>query len=196
MGLLSDYISPLTEGFDNPTMANVFKEILKVTPVPKSKSSRGPKTDPTTGSSGSSCPPASSVPSTDTATGTSATATSTSATSEKIAFLKSILTEQRATADSLMESAKKIGPVIKKITAKTAAYDAAFESDITAPLPNTSGSLQGFTIFFFILSFLSLAIVASVLTNQATGSYTDALKTFGSFFLVFIVAIGIIIRLG
>ena len=65
-----------------------------------------------------------------------------------------------------MESAKKMRPVAQKLAVQKKAYDAAFESDLVAPMPNTSGTLQGFTLVFFVVAFLSLAIVASVLTNQ------------------------------
>lgn len=95
-----------------------------------------------------------------------------------------------------METAKKIGPVSKKLTAKTNAYDAAFESEQVAPMPNISGTLQGFTLVFFTLAFFSLAIVASIITSQATGNVNSALKTFGGFFMLYCFATGMIIRFG
>jgi len=139
----SDNLSPVMEGFNNPTMNAVFNGMI--TPIQNSS-----YTDTT--------------------------------------FLKSILTKQKATADSLMDSAKKISPVAQKISAKIAAYDTAFETDIPAPLPNINGTLQGFVLFFFVLSFLSLAIVLSIRMNSV--------YVFGGFAILFIVALGLIIRLG
>lgn len=187
MPLISQQFSPLIEGFENPTMATLFREMLKVSPVPKSNS-RGPKISVATSKDGS-CPPTS---------GNQAppAAASSSTTQSKIAFLKSILSEQKDTADSLMESAKKMGPVAQKLVAQKDAYDAAFETDLIAPMPNTSGTLHGFTLVFFTLAFFSLAIVASILTNHATGNVNSALTTFGIFLVVFFVAVGIIVKFG
>jgi hypothetical protein len=176
------------EGFENPTMSTLFREMLKVSPVPKSNS-RGPKISVATSKDGS-CPPTSG------SQAPPATASSSSTTQEKMAFLKSILTEQKNTADSLMESAKKMGPVAQKLVAQKNAYDAAFETDLIAPMPNTSGTLHGFTLVFFTLAFFSLAIVASILTNHATGNVNSALTTFGIFLVVFFVAVGIIVKFG
>ena len=185
---LSEHLSPVMEGFENPTMSTLFREMLKITPTSKSNS-RGPKTAVATSKDGT-CPPAIAV------AAPAGTASSSSSAAQKIAFLKSIISEQKKTADSLMESAKKINPVSQKLSAKANAYDAAFESEQVAPMPNISGTLQGFTLVFFTLAFFSLAIVASILTNQATGSANSAFKTFGIFVIVYCVAVGIIIQYG
>ena len=95
-----------------------------------------------------------------------------------------------------MASAKKIGPVSQKNIASEDAYDAAFESDPAAALPSGSSSLQGFTIFFFILSFLSLAIVASINVNVISGDTTYAITAFVVFLVLFIVSIALIARFG
>lgn len=184
----SDQLSPVMEGFENPTMATLFQQMLKITPK-SIKKSRGPKIPITTSSDGS-CPPKV-IPTNNVPSGSGS-----EGVPEKIAFLKSILKEQKETADSLMESAKKMGPVTQQIVANTGAYDAAFESDIVSPLPSMSGTLQGFTIFFFFISFLSLAIVASIMTNQVTGNLQTAMKTFGGFMAVLFVSIGLIATFG
>jgi hypothetical protein len=188
-GLMSEHLSPVMEGFENPTMATVFREMLKVTPVKRSNG-RGPKTAVGATVSGS-CPSSNTQP----AAGTASPSFGSSA-SEKIAFLKSIINEQRATADSLMDSAKKMGPVSQKLVAQKHAYDAAFESDLLAPMPNTSGSLQGFTLVFFTLAFFSLAIVASILTNQASGSVSSAVKIFGGFVIAYVISLSLISKYG
>lgn len=184
---MSENLSPVMEGFENPTMSTLFREILKITPVSKSNS-RGPKIPVATSKDGT-CPPTNSQ-------GAPATASSGSSTSEKIAFLKSILSEQKATADSLMDSAKKMGPVSQKLVAQKGAYDAAFESDLLAPLPNTSGTLQGFTLVFFTMAFFSLAIVVSILVNQTTGNAQTAVKIFGGFIIAYIVTLSLISKYG
>lgn len=187
---MSEHLSPVMEGFENPTMSTLFQEMLKITPVKRSNG-RGPKTAVGAASTGS-CPP-SSTPQSPAATASSAPGSSTS---DKIVFLKNILSEQRATADSLMDSAKKMGPVSQKLVAQKHAYDAAFESDLLAPMPNTSGTLQGFTLVFFTLAFFSLAIVASILTNQASGSASSAVKIFGGFVIAYVVSLALVSKYG
>jgi hypothetical protein len=183
---MSEHLSPVMEGFENPTMATVFREMLKITPV-KNSSGRGPRTAVTGSSSSSgSCPPSS------TSSSSTTTPSTGSSTSEKIAFLKTIITEQRSTADSLMDSAKKMGPVAQKLSAQKGAYDAAFESDLLAPMPNTSGTLQGFTLVFFTLALFSLAIVASILAGDAV----SGLATFGGFIIFYVVSLALISRYG
>lgn len=122
--------------------------------------------------------------------------TSSSDVSNNIQFVKNLLEQQQELADSLIASAKKIGPVSQKNSASEDAYDAAFETDQAAPLPSGSSSLQGFTIFFFILSFLSLAIVASINVNAISGDTSYAIITFITFLILFIVSMAIINRFG
>jgi hypothetical protein len=112
------------------------------------------------------------------------------------AFLKQMLLDKRDTADSLMNTAKKISPASEKISALETAYDAAFESDESIPIPNSSATLQGFTLIFFMISFLSLAIVSSTWVSNLTGDTSSALKTFGLFFGAFLLSIGLITRFG
>uniref|UniRef100_A0A6C0DK36 Uncharacterized protein n=1 Tax=viral metagenome TaxID=1070528 RepID=A0A6C0DK36_9ZZZZ len=189
MTVLSENLSPVIEGFQNDTMSTVFRQMLKVTPVNERKNKRGSKTLVATGADGK-CPQ---VPAPITA---ESMLNSGSGSAEKIAFLKNILSEQRKTVDSLMDSAKKMGPVAQKIAAQTSAYDAAFETEQVAPMPKISGTLQGFTLFFFILSYFSLAIVFSIMINQSTGNVKTALKVFGIFVVIFCVAVGLITRYG
>jgi len=188
MSLRIEQLSPLMEGFENPTMATLFREMLKISPVPKTNS-RGPKTAVATSKDGS-CPPQNSnnVP--------KSVSPSSSSNTEKIAFLKSILSEQKNTADSLMESAKKMGPVAQKLVAEKDAYDAAFESDLLAPIPNTSGTLHGFTLVFFMIALFSLSIVVSIFINQITGSVNKAIYTFIGFLVVFCISLGLISKFG
>lgn len=112
------------------------------------------------------------------------------------AFLKQLVEQQKDLAASLMSTAKTITPVSQKIGKSDAAYDAAFETDITAPLPNISGTLQGFTLFFFILSYFSLAIVSCVNINQLTGNTMNAVYSFMGFLFMFFILMVLISRFG
>jgi hypothetical protein len=179
----------IKEGFANPTITNLFTSMLQVPVVDtKLSKSKGPRVNVI--SSDGSCVPSSSTYNTKTDSAI------TSSSTEKIAFLKSLLDEQKKSVDSLMESSKKINPISQKIAALDTAYEAAFESDVAASLPNISGTLQGFTIFFFLLSFLALAIVLTVVVNQTTSSTSISLGTFGIFVVGIIISISLIHRFG
>jgi len=184
---MGDHLSPYSkEGFTNPTMDNIFNDMLQISVIKDKSSSKGSRKS--TIASDGSCVPASS--------NATSSNTITPGSLEKIAFLKSILTEQKKTADSLMNSAKHLQPVSQKIVAMDSAYTASFESDIQAPLPNRSGTLQGFTIMFFFLSYIALAIVMSVLVNQKTGNTSNSLKVFAVFVVGFFVLIALLTRFG
>jgi hypothetical protein len=148
---MGDHLSPLIQGFTNPTMITLYDMIKTST---KSLSELSPN----------------------------------------LKIVYDLVQQQQELADSLMSSAKKIGPVSQKIITSEDAYDAAFETDVAAALPSGSSSLQGFTLFFFILSFLSLAIVASINVNFISGSVFYAIGTFVSFLVLFILSIALINR--
>ena len=162
--------APFMEGFDNPTMNNIFGQLLQSTPYTHT-TTRNPASP-------------SSIP------------TETTGLGVQTAFLQQMLQDQRATADSLMDTAKKIGPIAQVASTSQDAYDAAFESDIVAPLPNKSATLQGFTLAFFYLSLFCLAIVSSIVVNQMTGSTSTAIKIFGGFLIAIVIATAAIIRFG
>lgn len=186
---MGDHLSPYSrEGFANPTMDNIFHDMLKI-PVIKTKSSSKGTRKSTIATDGSCVPASSSTVGSD-------TTSQISTTLEKTAFLKSILTEQKKTAESLMNSAKHLQPFSQKVAALDSAYSASFESDIQAPLPNRSGTLQGFTIVFFFLSYIALAIVMSVIVNQVTGNTGTSVKVFAVFVVGFFVSIALLSRFG
>ena len=114
----------------------------------------------------------------------------------QVDFLRQVLEDKKATADSLMATAKKLGPIAQTASASQDAYDAAFESDKIAPLPNKSGTLHGFTLIFFYISLFFLAIISSVVANQLSGSTSNALQTFGVFLLITLLATALIMRFG
>jgi hypothetical protein len=137
---MGDHLSPIIEGFSNPTMDSII-QILKTN--------------------------------------------STGDFTQNLQFLKSLVQQQRELADSLMSSAKKISPVSQNIASSEQAYDAAFESDVTAPIPNISGTLQGFTLVFFTLSFFSLAIIATIHISRISTNNSLAVYAFLGFILIF-----------
>jgi hypothetical protein len=114
----------------------------------------------------------------------------------QVDFLKQVLEDKKATADSLMATAKKLGPIAQVVSSSQDAYDAAFESDKIAPLPNKSGTLQGFTLIFFYISLFFLAVISSVVVNQIRGNTMDAMITFGVFLLITLTATALIMRFG
>lgn len=115
---------------------------------------------------------------------------------KNVDFVKSLVVQQKELANSLMSSSKKLGPVSQGITTKDDAYDAAFETDIQAPLPTMSGTLQGFTLIFFTLSFFSLAIIFCININQTSGNTAYAVYAFILFIIGFVITYSAIARLG
>jgi len=193
---MGEYASPYTltmEGFENPTMASVFNDLLTV---------KVPSTRRTLGSISSSD---TSVPTTSQTTtckpGVSDKIVRVSSDSElepdtQTSFLRSLLVQQKDTVKSLLETAKTIGPVAQQIEQKEAAYDAAFESDAQASIPLAGGTLQGFAIVLFITSFLGFALVTTVAINQITNSALLALGSFIGFIIFGLIAMSLIVRLG
>lgn len=179
----------IKEGFTNPTITNLFTSMLQVPVVDtKTKRSKGQRVNVI--STDGSCVPSSS------ASNVESEFSLTSSTTEKISFLKSLLHEQKKSVDSLMESSKKINPISQKIAALDSAYEAAFESDVAAGIPNISGTLQGFTIVFFLLSFFALAIITTVIVNQTTSSTSISFGTFGIFVAGMIITLVLLNRFG
>jgi len=113
-----------------------------------------------------------------------------------VGFLKQLLEQQKDLAESLMSSAKTMAPISQKIDIYDNAYDAAFETDNRTALPNISGTLQGFTLIFFILSYFSLAIVFSININQLSGNTMYAVYSFICFLFLFIAIMILISRFG
>jgi hypothetical protein len=194
MNRQSENLSPFVEGFQSDTMQTLFSEILKVDSNYDLSSSSGKRTKRPVVSKDGSCPAP--VPKIQTTYGspTPGGGSSIKSSGDKIAFIKSVIKEQKDSVDSLMESAKKMNPVSQKIKSMDTAYDAAFETDLTAPLPNVSGTLQGFTIFFFVISYFAMAIVVSIMVSQNINT-VYALRVFGGFMLFFILLAALVPRM-
>ena len=188
---MAEYTSPYKmEGFENAAMSKVFTDLLMIRPQTKkvNKGSNGrPKT---TSSSNPSCPPDNAGPNILTAGAAGEGAT------ESTSFLKTMLIQERNTVDSLMETAKKISPVAKRINQIEDAYDAAFESDVRAPLPGISKTLQGFAVLLFFVSYIALAIIGTIAVNNITKSGRAAAGAFLGFSVGGFILLAIVARLG
>jgi hypothetical protein len=175
------------EGFAD--MSGLFNTILKsgtATSITRPACSQSATGD------GSNCPPTTSVGSTQSSTsGDTATTTST-----PTAFLKTIINQEKATMDSLMDTAKRINPVAQTINPKPAAYDAAFEGNTPAALPRAGATLQGFAIILLIVSFIALTMVSTIAVNNVTQNAYSAGKTFIAFIIGGVILLSLITRLG
>jgi hypothetical protein len=178
---MSDYEADYSlEEYDNPDMRSVFNSLLKITPTSRlqGRSSKGSKS--------TACPkdngqrPLSLEDDTD---------------REPTSFLKALLIQQKRATKSLMDTAKRIGPAAHKVVEMEKAYDAAFESDIQASLPRAGGTLQGFILLFFSISYIVLALVTTIMVNAITRSTRSALMTFATFVVLGIIIFALIVRL-
>ena len=177
---MSDYEAEYEpEEYDNPDMRSVFNSLLKITPRSplNSRSSKG--------STSTACPkdrgqrPLSFE----------------NDEKEPTSFLKAMLIQQKRATKSLMDTAKRIGPAAHKVVEMEKAYDAAFESDIQASLPRAGGTLQGFILLFFSVSYIVLALVTTIMVNAVTRSTRSALMTFATFVVLGIIIFALIVRL-
>lgn len=176
------------EGFTD--IDNVFQNILKsgtadvITHSACSQSSGS--------GSGSSCPP------------TSGTVTSTSGTgpggsvnpsAAPTAFLKTLLDQERATADSLMDTAKRISPVVQTLEPVAEASDAAFEGSAPVEIPKPGATLQGFAVLLLVLSYVAFTLVFTIFINHTTQNAYTAGKTFAGLVFLGFISYTLIVRL-
>lgn len=184
---MSEYAAPYNkiEGFDNPDMQHVFNNLLTITPAPPSgyRSSISSRS-----ASGSSACPSDS--------GQTPLSTSDSNTpAAPTSFLKTMLIQQKDATKALMNTAKRIGPATQKVVQMEQAYSAAFENDLQAALPDVGGTLQGFVLLFFLVSYGALTIVSTIMTYVVSGSIKNALGIFAAFIFAGIIATSLLARL-
>ena len=185
MGELSAPYRSAMEGFENPTMARVFNDLLKMRP----RSNHAQKNN--NGNSrrvSNICGPQK-------ANGKKSLTLERKGGDTSVSFLRTMLQQQKEAADSLMETAKKIGPVAQKVAQKEAAYDAAFESDIKG-VAYPGSTAQGFTIGFLVISILSFAIITAIGINHASGNTLYAVGVFFGILIAGIMGFFAVIRLG
>jgi hypothetical protein len=108
----------------------------------------------------------------------------TKVTDATIRQLQSLIQDQRAAINDMLDVAKRLGPVVGELKSSSTAYDQAFESD-TPPEPvGVSSSLQGFTLLFLGVSYLSLTLVLALYAYW----FTQSIKNVG---IVLGVALGV-----
>jgi hypothetical protein len=188
---MAEYTSPYNvEGFENATMSKVFTDLLMIQPQAKKVVQASNGRPKKTSSSNPSCPPDNAGPNVLTVGVTAENRP------EPTSFLKTMLIQERNTVDSLMETAKKISPVAKRINQMEDAYDAAYESDVRAPLPGISKTLQGFAVLLFFISYIALAIIGTIAINSITKSGRAAAGAFVGFVIVGFILLAVIAHLG
>lgn len=189
---MAEYVSHYkVEGFDNPTMATVFKDLLMVKSDSTGNGYNFQSASSSTSANGVTCPAGPPL-----SPGQTPLTLDDSEDTASTSFLKSLILQQKATVDSLITTAKKIGPVANSVFQKKLAYDAAFESDAAARLPNASSTLQGFTLFLFFTSYIALVIVGTIAINSITHSTYITFSAFVGFVTLGVGAFALIIRLG
>ena len=110
-------------------------------------------------------------------------------------FLKGLLNAEKARADSLMDSAKRIRPVVQKLGPIAEANDAAFESEKQAPMPNSGATLQGFAVLLLFISYIALTIISTIAVNITTQNAYTAGKTFIGFIVLGVIMYSLLVRL-
>lgn len=114
-------------------------------------------------------------------------------TTDPVPFLDAAITQQQETLESLQKIASKLAPVAQKMATVQTASDAAFESDVHPGLPSIGGTLQGFVLLFFCVSFVILAIMSTFMVNAISGGGAAA-ATFGGFLAAGIIVFAVIQR--
>lgn len=185
---MAEYLAPYkVEGFDNPTMQSVFKDLLMV----KKGSTRYFNSSSANGKqNGQTCGQPSAEPGQKPLT----MAYNSESSNSESSFLKTLIEQQKASVDSLINTAKKISPIANTVVQKEGAYDAAFESNPPASLPQISGTLQGFAIFFFIFSFIAFTLTSTIVINMVTGSLSKAGIAFVGFVVLGFILFGVVTR--
>jgi len=115
---------------------------------------------------------------------------------EQGSFLRTILTKEKASVDSLINTAKRLGPVAKNIEQMESAADASFESSTKAAQPMLGSTLQGFIMLLFVVSYIVLTLVTCMMVNMITESGGKTASTFVGFVILAIVLMTVIIRFG
>jgi len=107
-----------------------------------------------------------------------------------------MLLNEKAAVDSLLKVAGKIGPIANTTIEKEAAYDAAFESEVPAPIPTYGSTLQGFTLILFFISYVATMFIITIYINTTTGNATYAGGALMGFIILLAIIIALIKRFG
>lgn len=114
----------------------------------------------------------------------------------QVALLADMLRQEKAMADSLMASAKKLSRISTSIDQTEGVYDTAFEYG-TDPGPARSGdTLQGFSLILLVFSFFVLMIMAAIFVKMATDDNSKVGQVLIFFLVAAIISYALLVRLG
>ena len=113
-----------------------------------------------------------------------------------VSLLKDMLTQERNTVEDLMNTAKKLNPVVQRVVQEEAAYDAAFESEQQPEVPRAGATLQGFAVLLLVISYISLILVSVIAVNTITENPMTAGKVFAGLLVAGVIGYTLIVRLG
>jgi len=111
-------------------------------------------------------------------------------------LLKNLILTEKSNLDDLLRTAKQLNPVIQKITPLDTAYDAAFESASSRPLPAAGATLQGFALLLLVISYVCLVLVSVIAVNILTGSVMTAGKVLVGLLFLGLVGYAILAKYG
>jgi len=176
---MAEYLSPYTskiEGFNGSqggtTVADLFNSILTVGP---DAIVQHPVCSQSSGAGAGSCATSSGnvrVPTIIT------TNDDPEYSSQKTSFLTSVLLKEKASVDSLIDTAKRISPLVKSVAQIDTAYDARFEQNAAVKNPAAGATLQGFAILLLVISYIVFSILSTIIVNRTSGNAYYALYTF------------------
>lgn len=114
----------------------------------------------------------------------------------QVALLADMLKQEKAMADSLMASAKKLSRISTTIDQTEGAYDAGFEYG-TDPGPARSGAtLQGFSLILLVFSYFVLMIMTAIFVKMTTDDNAKVGKVLIFFLVAAVISYALVIRLG
>lgn len=109
---------------------------------------------------------------------------------KKRPFLDGAIIQQQQSIKALSTLAGQLAPLAQKMADIQLASNAGFES--TAPT-HSIGTLQGFILLFFVVSFVVLAVVSTFMVNAISGGNAAA-GTFAAFIVVALAVFAVLQR--
>lgn len=114
----------------------------------------------------------------------------------QIALLQDMLEQEKAMADSLMASAKKLSRVSTSIDQTEGAYDAGFEYGTDPDPVPTGATLQGFSLLLLVVSYFVLIVMSAIFVQKSTGEPQKTGIVLIGFLVLGIVTYALLVRLG
>lgn len=110
--------------------------------------------------------------------------------------MKQMIQDKQKTVANLVDVAKKVLPVAQKTEQMDATYDAAFETDQPGQVPGIAGTLQGFSLIFFVAAYLAFALTFSAYQFNKSGNFMSLAMYLGVFLIAGIFGLVLVSRLG